>query len=38
MLWRRWSSLRRGSYIRYHNINRRGLWSVILILSPQLGI
>jgi len=37
-MWRRRSSLKGGSFIGHHNMNGRGLWSVILIFTPQLGI
>jgi len=38
LLWRWWSSLRRGWHIRYCYMNMRGLWIIILIVLPQLGI
>jgi hypothetical protein len=38
ILWRRRSSLRRGSSSRYLKLNRRKLRSFILTFMPQLGI
>jgi hypothetical protein len=38
LLWRWQSSLRRGCHIKYCYMNMRGLWIIILTVSPRLVI